>query len=75
MNLFKRIIERINRTLDFVLTDTVINILFCITLLFIPVLLFYDHYYYLILLWPILEFLDYRKSKRKTKNEGEDWKW
>ena len=71
MNIFKRI----NRTLDIVLTDNVIKILFCITLLFIPVLLFYGHFYYLILLWPILEFLDYRKSKRKGKNAGEDWKW
>jgi hypothetical protein len=71
MNFFKRI----NSALDFVLTDNVIKILFCLTLLMIPVLLFYGNFYYLILLWPILEFLDYRKSKRKGKNEGEEWKW
>jgi hypothetical protein len=71
MNFFKRI----NSALDFVLTDNVIKILFCITILMIPVLLFYGNFYYLILLWPILEFLDYRKSKLKGKSAGEEWKW
>jgi hypothetical protein len=71
MNLFKRI----NRILDFVLTDNVIKILFCICILLIPVLLFYGHYFYLILIWVILEYLDYRNSRRKGKDGGEDWKW
>jgi len=71
MNLFKRI----NRILDFVLTDNVIKILFCICILLIPVLLFYGHYFYLILLWVILEYLDYRNSRRKGKDGEEDWKW
>ena len=71
MNLFKRI----NRILDFVLTDNVIKILFCICILLIPVLLFYGHYFYLILLWVILEYLDYVNSQRKRKDGGEDWKW
>lgn len=61
--------------MDVVLTDTVIKILFCICILLIPVLLFYGNYVYLVLLWVILEYLDYRNSQRKRKNEGEDWKW
>ena len=71
MNIFKKI----NSILDFVLTDNVIKILFCICILLIPVLLFYGHYFYLILLWVILEYLDYVNSQRKRKDGGEDWKW
>jgi hypothetical protein len=61
--------------LDFFLTDTVIKILFVITILLIPVFLFYGNPLYLLLLWAILEYLDYRKRQRKGKNQEEDWKW
>jgi len=71
MNLLKRI----NGILDLVLTDNVIKILFCVCILLIPVLLFYGHYFYLIFLWLILEYLDYVNSQRKRKDGGEDWKW
>jgi len=71
MNLFKRI----NKALDFVFTDNVIKILFVIMILLIPVLLFYGNYFYLLLLWVILEYLDYRNRQRKGKDQGEDWKW
>ncbi len=69
------LLERINRVLDFVFTDKVIKILFVITLLLIPVLLFYGNPLYLLLLWAMLEFLDYRNRKRKGKDQGEEWKW
>ena len=71
MNLFKRI----NKALDFVFTDTVIKILSVIMILLIPVLLFYGNPLYLLLLWAMLEFLDYRNRKRKGKDQGEEWKW
>ena len=70
-----KLLERINRILDFVFTDKVIKILLVITLLLIPVLLFYGNPLYLVLLWVILEFLDYRNRKRKGKDQGEEWKW
>jgi hypothetical protein len=70
-----KLLERINRILDFVFTDKVIKILLVITLLLIPVLLFYGNPLYLILLWVILEFLDYRNRKRKGKDQGEEWRW
>jgi len=69
------LLERINRALDFVFTDKVIKVLFVITLLLIPVLLFYGNPLYLLLLWVMLEFLDYRNRKRKGKDQGEEWKW
>ena len=69
------LVERINRALDFVFTDKVIKILFVITLLLIPVLLFYGNPLYLLLLWAMLEFLDYRNRKRKGKDQEEEWKW
>jgi hypothetical protein len=68
-------LERINRVLDFVFTDKVIKILLVLTLLSIPVFLFYGNPLYLLLLWVILEFLDYRNRKRKGKDQGEEWKW
>jgi hypothetical protein len=68
-------LERINRVLDFVFTDKVIKILLVITLLLIPVFLFYGNPLYLLLLWVMLEFLDYRNRKRKGKDQGEEWKW
>ena len=71
MNLSKRI----NKALDLVFTDTVIKILFVITILLIPVLLFYGNPFYLLLLWAILEYLDYRNRKLKGKDHGEEWKW
>jgi hypothetical protein len=71
MNLLKRI----NNSLDFVFTDKVIKILLGITLLLIPVLLFYGNPFYLLLLWVVLEYLDYRNRKRKGKDQGEEWKW
>ena len=61
--------------MDFVFTDNVIKILFVIMILLIPVLLFYGNYFYLLLLWVILEYLDYRNRQRKGKDQGEDWKW
>jgi len=70
-----KLLERINRILDFVFTDKVIKILLVITLLLIPVLLFYGNPLYLVLLWVILEFLDYRNRKRKGKDQGEEWRW
>lgn len=71
MNLLKSV----NRILDFVFTDIVIKILFVILLLLIPVFLFYGNPLYLVLLWAILEYLDYRNRKLKGKDQGEDWKW
>ena len=68
-------LERINRVLDFVFTDKVIKILLVITLLLIPVFLFYGNPLYLLLLWVMLEFLDYRNRKRKGTVQGEEWKW
>ena len=68
-------LERINRVLDFVFTDKVIKILLVITLLLIPVFLFYGNPLYLLLLWVMLEFLDYRNRKRKGKDQGEEWRW
>jgi hypothetical protein len=70
-----KLLEKINRILDFVFTDKVIKILLVITLLLIPVLLFYGNPLYLVLLWVILEFLDYRNRKRKGKDQGEEWRW
>jgi hypothetical protein len=70
-----KLLEMINRILDFVFTDKVIKILLVITLLLIPVLLFYGNPLYLVLLWVILEFLDYRNRKRKGKDQGEEWRW
>jgi hypothetical protein len=69
------LLERINRALDFVFTDKVVKILLVITLLLIPVFLFYGNPLYLILLWVMIEFLDYRNRKRKGKDQGEEWKW
>ncbi|MBN1548349.1 MAG: hypothetical protein JW902_16995 [Syntrophaceae bacterium] len=69
------IIARINKIMDFIFTDKVIKILFVILLILIPVFLFYGNPLYLILLWAILEFLDYRNRKRKGKGQEEDWKW
>jgi len=69
------LLERINRALDFVFTDKVIKILFVILILLIPVLLFYGNPLYLLLLWAMLEFLDYLNRKRKGKDQGEEWKW
>lgn len=67
--------ERINKALDFVFTDKVVKILLVITLLLIPVFLFYGNPLYLILLWVMIEFLDYRNRKSKGKDQGEEWKW
>jgi len=69
------LLERINRALDFVFTDKVVKILLVITLLLIPVFLFYGNPLYLILLWVMIEFLDYRNRKRKGNDQGEEWKW
>ncbi len=69
------LLESINQALDFVFTDKVIKILLVITFLLIPVLLFYGNPLYLILLWVMIEFLDYRNRKRKGKDQGEEWKW
>ena len=69
------LLESINRALDFVLTDKVVKILLVITLLLIPVFLFYGNPLYLILLWVMIEFLDYRNRKRKGNDQGEEWKW
>jgi hypothetical protein len=69
------LLESINRALDFVFTDKVVKILLVITLLLIPVFLFYGNPLYLILLWVMIEFLDYRNRKRKGKDQGEEWKW
>ncbi|HBH86590.1 MAG TPA: hypothetical protein DDY17_03165 [Syntrophaceae bacterium] len=71
MNLLKSI----NRILDYVFTDIVIKILFVILLLLIPVFLFYGNPLYLVLLWAIFEYLDYRNRKLKGKDQGEEWKW
>ncbi len=69
------LLESINRALDFVFTDKVVKILLVITLLLIPVFLFYGNPLYLILLWVMIEFLDYRNRKRNGKDQGEEWKW
>jgi len=71
MNLLKRI----NNALDLVFTATVIKILFGITILLIPVFLFYGNPLYLLLIWAILEYLDYRKSRHKPITEEKEWKW
>ena len=61
--------------MDYVFTDIVIKILFVILLLLIPVFLFYGNPLYLLLLWAIFEYLDYRNRKLKGKDQGEEWKW
>lgn len=61
--------------MDYVFTDIVIKILFVILLLLIPVFLFYGNPLYLVLLWAIFEYLDYRNRKLKGKDQGEEWKW
>jgi len=71
MNLLKRI----NRAFDFFFTYIVIQILFVIMIFLLPVLLFYGNPLYLLLLWAMLEYLDYRNRRRQGKDQGEDWKW
>lgn len=72
---YMNLLKSINRILDYVFTDIVIKILFVILLLLIPVFLFYGNPLYLVLLWAIFEYLDYRNRKLKGKDQGEEWKW